>query len=428
MITFASASVAVVLPEVVAGLGVFTTTGVWAISVYMLVLAVSTGLYGRLSDLYGIRAPMVVGCLFLALGSVGAALAPTFAWLMVARVVQAVGAASLPALVMSFLERVHVGRAREIALARMAGVAIAVGSVGPLLGGAVAHVLGWRATLLLPVLCLVALVPVLGKLPREGSGARLDLVGALLVTAVSGGVVLLLQAPSVAWPAARTGLIVLLVAVPWTVVHVRRRPDGFVPRAVATDLGAMRLTLVASTVPSIWFALMLVLPATLALQGWSAWQVGLAMTPSAVSGLLSSRVTPGAVERWGPATLIRFGAAVSSLAALVCGLGVMLDHPVATPALLVLASFVSTAVAAACQSSLVSYVGNRFELSVRGAAMGTCTLLFLLGAAFGSAAQGGMEQALGPDLAVFCLALLPALGALVGAGASRPEDSGAPSR
>jgi MFS family permease len=419
MITFASASVAVILPEVVVGLHVSAATGAWVISAYMLVLAVCTGLYGRLSDIFGIRGPLVAGTCVLAAGSVLAALAPSFGVLMVARVVQAVGAASLPSLVITATERLFAATLRERALATVTGLGVAVGSVGPLIGGTVAHVAGWRVALALPVIGMLAIVPVWRWLPTHGSGARVDVVGALFVVLVAAGVVVLLQAPGADWPAVPIGLASLAVGLPLLRRHVLRRPAGFVPLEVARDRTMLVLTIAASTVPSTWFALMLILPITLAGMGWSAWQVGLAMTPSALSGLLSSRVTPGLVGRWGPVRCMVWCCVVAALSLALCAVGLQLSHVWATPLLLVLASFLTTGFAATCQSALISLVGKRFDLEVRGAAMGISTLVFLLGAAFGAAAQGGLSSAISAPVGALLLALLPVAGAVLAARRSR---------
>src|SRR5690606_36210214 len=100
-----------------------------------LVLSVCTALYGRLADLYGIRKPLAAGTLLLAAGSVLAALAPTFGVLLVARAIQGLGAASMPSLLTAAVERSYTGGVRNRALAAVTGIAIAVGSIGPLIGG-----------------------------------------------------------------------------------------------------------------------------------------------------------------------------------------------------------------------------------------------------------------------------------------------------
>jgi MFS family permease len=71
-------------------LGIDVGHASWTIS---LVLAVATPAYGRLSDLVGVRLPLLVGVCLMSLGAVLAAAAPSYAVLLAARVVQGAGAA-----------------------------------------------------------------------------------------------------------------------------------------------------------------------------------------------------------------------------------------------------------------------------------------------------------------------------------------------
>ena len=56
-----SSSAAIALPVMAADLDVSTGVCAWAISLYALMLAVATAVYGRISDLVGIRLPLLVG-------------------------------------------------------------------------------------------------------------------------------------------------------------------------------------------------------------------------------------------------------------------------------------------------------------------------------------------------------------------------------
>ena len=79
-----------------AALAITPSTAAWIVSGYTVALAVATATHGRLADMFGIRLPLCLGIATMALGAVAAALAPTFALLMVARVVQGVGARCSP--------------------------------------------------------------------------------------------------------------------------------------------------------------------------------------------------------------------------------------------------------------------------------------------------------------------------------------------
>ncbi len=96
----------------------------------------------------------------------------------------------------------------------MAGIAAAVSCLGPLAGGAIEGVLGWRAVIALPMLGALMLPLLWRWVPTNGSGARLDLFGAALVAATAAGVVLLVQSPSTGPVVAVVGAGLAVLGVP----------------------------------------------------------------------------------------------------------------------------------------------------------------------------------------------------------------------
>ncbi len=162
-----------------------------------------------------------------ALGSVGAALAPGFEWLIVARAVQACGGGMLTAgsLALMAEHAPHESTGRSIAL--LVITQAVAGLVGPPLGGALTAAWGWQAVFWASVVAaVVGIVAVLRAVPRAG-GQRdapgVDLVGAVGLAAlllgvgtgigslgVQGG-----SASSLVWfGVAVIGVIVLLVGEP----------------------------------------------------------------------------------------------------------------------------------------------------------------------------------------------------------------------
>ena len=135
--------------------------------------------------------------------------------------------------------------------------------LGPLAGGAIEGLFGWRYVLALPMLGAL-LVPFLWcSLPTSGTGARLDIVGAVLVAGTAAGAVLLVQSPSSGPVVAVAGATLMLVGAPSVVLWVRRRPYGFLPMSVIRNAAVVRSALAAASVPAAWFALLIAVPAVL---------------------------------------------------------------------------------------------------------------------------------------------------------------------
>ena len=404
-----SSSAAVTLPLLGPDLGVDAGFATWTISLYALMLAVTTALYGRVSDLVGVRAPLLAGLVLMSVGALVAAISPSFEVLLGARVIQGAGAAAVPTLGVAVLSARYSGAIRGLAFGRLAGTAAAVSCLGPLIGGVVESALGWRAVMALPIMGALV-VPFLWRaLSTDGSGARLDIVGAVLVALTASGMVLLVQSPSAGLLVAAIGAVLLVLGVPAVRASVRRRPDGFLPVEVIRNPVVVRSAVDASAVPAAWFALLIALPAVLLSHGWEAWQVGLAMVPSAVVALFVPQLAGPTLIRLGAGRALALAGLVASVAQLIAAAGAELT----SAPILVVAIVLVTFAFGLGQPALSAVVGDAVSPEVRGVALGVATLLFLIGGSVGSAVVAGLSGPLGMPAALLVLAVLPLLGLLV---------------
>jgi MFS family permease len=401
-----SSSAAIALPVIGSDLDVSTGLGAWAISLYALMLAVATAVYGRVSDLVGIRLPLVVGVTLMTVGALAGALAPSFGVLLVARLLQGAGAAAVPTLGVAIVSARFSGAEKGEALGRVAGMAAAVSCLGPLAGGVVEGLLGWRVVIALPMLGILLLPLLWRSVPTEGSGARLDLFGAVLVAATAAGVVLLVQSPSTGPLVAVVGGVLAVLGVPAVAAWVRRRPNGFLPVTVIRNPAVVRSALAAGAIPAAWFALLIAVPAVLVGRGWEPWQVGVALIPSAVTGLMAPRVAGPLLNRVGPTVSLATAATTAAVALGVASLGAYAG----SATLLVTAVVAVTFAFGLGQPALMEAVGDAVSDDVRGVALGVATLFFLVGGGVGSAVVGGLGEVLGMPYALLLLAALPLAG------------------
>ncbi len=415
-----SSSAAIALPVLGADLGVGTGVGAWAISLYALMLAVATAVYGRISDLVGVRLPLVAGVTLMSVGALAGALAPSFGVLLAARVLQGAGAAAVPTLGVAIVSARYSGAVRGAALGRVAGIAAAVSCLGPLAGGVVEGLFGWRVVIALPMLGALLLPLLWRSVPTRGSGARLDLIGAALVAGTAAGVVLLVQSPSTGPVVALVGATLAVVGVPAVAGWVRRRPHGFLPLTVIRNPMVVRSATASAAIPAAWFALLIAVPAVLVGRGWEPWQVGVALVPSAVTGLAAPRLAGPLLARVGPSRSLALAALVSSAALAVAAGGAAVGSAV----LLVLAVVAVTFAFGLGQPALMEAVGGAVSDDVRGVALGVATLFFLVGGGVGSAVVGGLGDAVSMPFALAVLAVLPLAGLL----ALRPQLVTAPAR
>jgi MFS family permease len=139
----------------------------WVNTAYLLAATGVLPLYGALGDRWG-RRPVILAALGLIMvGSVVGGLAPTMAVLILARVVQGLGAGGMLVLVQAAVADVLPVRDRAPVMSAIGAVFAAAAIGGPLLGGWLAEGPGWRWTfwINLPVGGL-ALIAASSLLPR----------------------------------------------------------------------------------------------------------------------------------------------------------------------------------------------------------------------------------------------------------------------
>lgn len=403
-----TSAVTVALPELAAELDVTAGTAAWMVSAYTIALAVATPLHGRLADMAGIRLPLCLGVAAMATGAALAALAPSFPVLVVARVVQGAGSAAIPVLATALVSMRLSGAEQAAALGRIAGVAATLSALGPLIGGGLEALGGWRWAVALPVVGAFAIPALWRAAPAGGSGEPIDRAGAVLVALAASGLVLLIQSPSAGALAAGIGAVLLVVAAPLLARRVRTHPHGFLPRAIVTNRTVLRSAFAAAAVPASWFALLLGVPLAAAAWGWTPLATGVLLVPAAAVGFLSPPLARVLLARLGSRHSIALACPTAIVALLVAALGGVLESPV----LLALAVALVTAAFGIGQPAMISSVGAAVPAGERGVALGIATLVFLTGASVGAALVGGLAEVIGVPGALCVLIALPVAGVI----------------
>lgn len=169
----------VAVPAIGAGLDVGIGGLQWIVNGYALALAALLLVGGALGDAYGHRRVVLTGLALFGVASAGCGLAPTVGALVVARVLQGVGAALLLPGTLAIITRAF---PEPDAQARAIGVWAGVGSLalpaGPLLGGVLVQTLGWRSVFLVnvPVVLVAGLAAGRTVRPDRTDGGRPDLI------------------------------------------------------------------------------------------------------------------------------------------------------------------------------------------------------------------------------------------------------------
>jgi MFS family permease len=206
-----SSIIAVALVSIGRAFGVGANSTAWLVSALYLATAIGQPTMGRLADLVGPRKVYLAGTVLVGLGGLIGCLAVSLPTLVIARVVLGFGtSAAYPAamaMVRRQSQRLHIQTPGSVlgALAITGQVSMAV---GPILGGLLIALGGWRLTFLINLpLALAGLVSVLCWLPRDDPRDRtrsivqsLDPAGlAMFALALTGLLVFLMDLAAPRW-------------------------------------------------------------------------------------------------------------------------------------------------------------------------------------------------------------------------------------
>lgn len=185
--------VAVVLPQIARDLGASFAEVEWVIGAYVLCFASLLLPAGAVADRFGRKRVFLFGIAGFALASLLCGAAPTPTLLFAARALQGVGAAFLLAPALAIIGHAfHDERERDAAWAFWGGMMGLTMVLSPLLGGAIAALVGWRWAFFvnLPICAALAAATARFIAPSRNENARrLDPPGILLFAGAMLGVI-----------------------------------------------------------------------------------------------------------------------------------------------------------------------------------------------------------------------------------------------
>jgi MFS transporter, DHA2 family, lincomycin resistance protein len=316
----------VALPVLLVDLRVEASVGQWLTAGFLLTMSVVIPVTGFLIQRVPTRLLYGVAMALFSLGTLVAALAPGFAVLLVARVVQASGTAIMLPLLMTTVMTLVPPARRGAVMGNISIVISVAPAIGPTISGVVLSLFGWRAMFwtVLPI-ALVAMVLGLRRIVDigEATDSPVDVVSVVLSLFGFGGLVYGLSTvgqatggpgPVAIWAAFGVGAVGL-------VLFVTRQL-----RLQRTDRALLDLRTFRSRTFTVASVLMMLMMATLvgtivllpiymqSVLGLDPLGTGLLLLPGGLLMGLLGPVVGRLYDRLGPRALLVPGAAVVSLA------------------------------------------------------------------------------------------------------------------
>lgn len=318
------------IPRAEEELGIAAADVQWIVTAYTLVFGGLLLLGGRLADFTGRKRIFIIGLLGFAAASLIGGLAPSGAFLFIARALQGLFAALLAPAALSLLSVTFtVPEERAKAFGVFGAITGSGAAIGVLLGGVLTQYLSWRWCLMVNTpIALAAVLPAL-KYIRESRNehkGRYDVPGTITVTL---GLVALVYgltqaAPETAssgatWTEPSTYLFFVAAAVLLVcfVIIESRSASPLLPLRILTNSSRAGAYLAAVLSGAGLFAMFLFLGLFMQqVLGYSPVQAGLAFLPFSLGIILGSVVVSKILPRLGPRPVMVPGLIVATLSML----------------------------------------------------------------------------------------------------------------
>ncbi len=296
----------------------------WVVTSYTIAFAAFILTAGALGDRIGAKRVFMAGFTIFTAASVACALAPNAAVLIAARAVQGLGAAILVPNSLALLSHAYPdekSRGRAVGI-WAAGASLAL-TAGPLLGGGLIALVGWRSIFLVNLPVGLAGLWLTWRFASETTRSpqrEIDLPGQIAaITALGGLAGAIIEGGTLGWSHAFViggfvGALVLAVLFVW---QESRAAQPMLPLSLFKHRLFALTSLVGLLANVAIYGLIFVFSLYFQrVNGWSAFATGLAFVPMLGAVLPVNLIAPRVTERIGAPATIAMGAALSALGCL----------------------------------------------------------------------------------------------------------------
>ncbi len=284
-----------VIPIIMEEFSVSSTAGQWLTTIYMLTAAILVPTSAFLMSKFSIRTLYLSCMAVFTIGTILAGFAPSFAFLLIARVIQAAGASIIMPLLMNILFKAFPEEKRGKAMGLFGLVLIFAPAIGPTLAGLILEVSSWQTLfhIIWPITILVFIISFmkLEKEPKPDGAGDLDILS-LILSAIGFGASIygLSNAGSKGWgdTIVLTFLIIGIVGLILFIIRQNKLEKPMLNFRIFMNRQFTISVVVFMTVIFAMYTVMITVPIYLqTVRGMSALTSGLLMMPgSLLMGLL----------------------------------------------------------------------------------------------------------------------------------------------
>lgn len=288
----------------------------WVVNAYTMTFACLLLTGGALGDRVGAKKIYLTGLLVFAVASALCGLAPTLSVLVLARVFQGIGAALLVPCSLTLINAAYTNADdRASAIGKWAGFGGIAMAAGPLVGGVLIHVLGWRSIFLVNVPLALIGAWLTTRIPTDEltihSTRHLDGTGQVLaIVALAASVAVLIESAELGWHSSwiATGALVAIVAWGLFFLAEAKTREPMLPlkffKSAVFSAAAFTSMISALVFYGLFFILSLYFQT---IRSWAPLQTGLAFLPLTVFVTIGSFSSGAIGRRYGSLRLVGCG-------------------------------------------------------------------------------------------------------------------------
>lgn len=277
----------------------------WVVSIFLLMTAVSTPLYGKLADSIGRKPVFLFGIAIFVIGSSLCGLSQNMVELIIFRVIQGLGSGAIQPVAITIIADLYKLEKRAKMLGLNAGFYGVASVIAPLLGGFIVQHLSWHWVFYINVpIGIIAFLLVVFYLcePEHHNKSRLDLSGTCwLIVFLLSLMIFLQELGSNLNPLIMVALFILIICSIFFFFKVEKKAtDPIMPLSMLKNKEFTIINLITLLISGVVIGFVFYIPTWMqGINGTNASLAGFAVAPSSLMWIVGSFLIGWMLAKWG---------------------------------------------------------------------------------------------------------------------------------